>query len=99
VFFFLKKTQSKKKKKKGDSLIGTKYVRQYMHGFFMSSKLFKQMRNVANPALNEEEEKRRIDAKINSLRSSRISVQTAPQSQAKVRENFVRSFFLLICLV
>lgn len=32
-----------------EALIGTPYLRAYMHGYFISMKLFKQMRAVANP--------------------------------------------------
>jgi ribosome biogenesis protein ENP2 len=67
----------------GNSLIGTRYVRQYMHGFFMSSKLYKQMRATANPELYDEMEKQKIQKKVEQMRESRISAVAVPEKKKK----------------
>ncbi len=89
----------KRGKKLGDSLIGTKYIRRYMHGFFLSSKLFKQLRAVALPHLDEAAASARLSAAVETLRSSRISVPTKPvPNKPKVKEirERVYVFFLKI---
>ncbi len=70
----------------GDSLIGTKFVRRYMHGFFINSKLHKQMRLVANPGLNEDAEARKVAQKMEEQRASRISVDVKPAKKKRESE-------------
>jgi ribosome biogenesis protein ENP2 len=71
----------------GDSLIGTKYVRRYMHGFFVNSKLYKQMWHVANPGVTEELEAKRLAEKVEEMRASRISADvTVSKKKAQRRE-------------
>lgn len=68
----------------GQSLIGSRYLKPYMHGFFINVKLFKQMRAAANPHLWEEEKKKRVQEKMAKMNESRIS---GPEIKGKPKTN------------
>lgn len=56
-----------------DGLIGkSTLLRPYMHGYFVSSKLYEQARLIANPYVFEEERVKRIKEKVEKERASRI---------------------------
>jgi ribosome biogenesis protein ENP2 len=55
-------------------LIGTPYLRAYMHGFYMDFRLYSKIRSIARPDEYKEYIKDRIKQKMEEKRSSRISV-------------------------
>lgn len=59
-----------------DHLVGTeqgkRLLRPYMHGFFVQDKLYQQARLIANPDALAEDYKRKIQARIEKERESRI---------------------------
>ena len=50
-------------------------LRGYMHGFFMEMKLYNKLRAVSKPFEYEEHRKKKIQAKIDEKRQSRIIAQ------------------------
>ena len=67
----------------GNALIGTRYLRQYMHGFFMSAKLYQQMRVTVDPSFGSRQS--RIDSKVEEMRQNRISID--PRTEPKQKKN------------
>lgn len=56
-----------------DHLVGkTNLLRPYMHGFFVAQGLYEEARLIANPTSWEEERAKRVQAKIDKERESRI---------------------------
>jgi ribosome biogenesis protein ENP2 len=56
-----------------DHLVGkTSLLRPYLHGYFVSQKLYEEARLITNPTLWEDERKKRIKQKIEDARESRI---------------------------
>lgn len=56
-----------------DHLVGkTNLLRPYMHGFFVAQGLYEEARLIANPSTWEEERAKRVQAKIDKERESRI---------------------------
>lgn len=56
-----------------DHLIGkTNLLRPYMHGYFVAQGLYEEARLIANPTTWEEERQKRVQAKIEKERESRI---------------------------
>lgn len=59
-----------------DHLIGkTNLLRPYMHGFFVAQRLYEEARLITNPTTWEEERAKRVQAKIEKERESRIRGQ------------------------
>ena len=56
-------------------VLGTPMLRGYMHGFFMEMKLYNKLRAVSKPFEYEEHRKKKIQAKIDEKRESRIIAQ------------------------
>jgi len=56
-------------------LIGTDYLRAYMHGFFMDIRLFNKMKAITDPFEYEKYRKEKIKEKIDKEASTRISVK------------------------
>ena len=55
-----------------DHLVGTPALKPYMHGYFLSLKLYDAARVIANPYIHEEHREKAIKAKIDKLSESRI---------------------------
>lgn len=56
-----------------DHLVGkTNLLRPYMHGYFVAQGLYEEARLIANPTTYEEERQKRVQAKIEKERESRI---------------------------
>lgn len=55
-------------------LLGTEYVRPYMHGFFINIRLYKKLKTVSEPFAFEEYRKQRVRERLESRRKMRISV-------------------------
>ncbi|OCT46290.1 Ribosome biogenesis protein ENP2 [Cladophialophora carrionii] len=71
-----------------DHLIGkTNLLRPYMHGFFVAQGLYEEARLIANPTSWEEERAKRIQAKIDKERESRI--RGKKKITAKVNRKFL----------
>lgn len=67
-------------------LVGTKVLRSYMHGFFISTELFDRVNLIANPNSYRDEREREIRKRVERERESRIRT-TGAVSNTKVRVN------------
>jgi ribosome biogenesis protein ENP2 len=66
-------TQSQLRMLNLDHLVGkTNLLRPYMHGFFVAQGLYEEAKLIANPTTWEEERNKRVQAKIDKERESRI---------------------------
>lgn len=63
-------------------LIGTKFLRPYMHGFIMTNKLYGKLKLDSNPFAFEEFKKERRREKMDEKRSMRTRVQEVKVNQA-----------------
>ena len=71
-----------------DHLVGkTNLLRPYMHGFFVAQGLYEEARLIANPTSWEEERAKRVQAKIDKERESRVRGQK--KITAKVNRKFL----------
>jgi ribosome biogenesis protein ENP2 len=71
-----------------DHLVGkTNLLRPYMHGFFVAQGLYEEARLIANPTSWEEERAKRVQAKIDKERESRI--RGKKKVTAKVNRKFL----------
>ena len=71
-----------------DHLVGkTNLLRPYMHGFFVAHGLYEEARLIANPTTWEEERAKRVQAKIDKERESRI--RGKKKITAKVNRKFL----------
>ncbi|EJD05403.1 uncharacterized protein FOMMEDRAFT_165841 [Fomitiporia mediterranea MF3/22] len=55
-----------------DHLVGTPALKPYMHGYFLSLRLYDAARAIANPFLYEEHRAKRVQEKLDKLAESRI---------------------------
>ncbi|KAK9510269.1 hypothetical protein O3M35_005089 [Rhynocoris fuscipes] len=60
-------------------LIGTKMLRAYMHGYFMSIRLYNKAKSLVQPFSFEEYKKRKVREKIDAARSTRVQVKNLPK--------------------
>uniref|UniRef100_A0A6B2KZ55 Uncharacterized protein n=1 Tax=Arcella intermedia TaxID=1963864 RepID=A0A6B2KZ55_9EUKA len=58
-----------------EKLIGTNYLRAYMHGYFIDVRLYNRMKSIANPDEYKEWRKEKIRQKMEEKRASRITIQ------------------------
>ncbi|BES94766.1 Nucleolar protein [Nesidiocoris tenuis] len=65
-------------------LIGSKLLRGYMHGYFMSMKLYNRAKAMAQPFSYEEYKRKKIREKLEKDRTSRVQVKNLP----KVNKDF-----------
>lgn len=56
-----------------ENMVGTAYLRAYMHGFFMDMRLYRKVRAVANPQSYKEYVKEKIKKKREERQASRIT--------------------------
>uniref|UniRef100_A0A0G4I4Y4 NUC153 domain-containing protein n=1 Tax=Chromera velia CCMP2878 TaxID=1169474 RepID=A0A0G4I4Y4_9ALVE len=61
-----------------EHLVGTGMLRAYMHGFFMDSRLYRSLREVATPFAIEEMRKRRVQERMDASRKMRIEASKRP---------------------
>lgn len=61
-----------------DHLMGTNYLRAYMHGFFIDMRLYSKAKEIANPFAYEEYKKDQIKKKIDEGYKSRVEVRKLP---------------------
>ena len=60
-------------------LIGTNYLRAYMHGFFVDMKLYREVKQIVNPFAFEEYKKGVVDKKLQSQMKDRVEVKKLPK--------------------
>jgi ribosome biogenesis protein ENP2 len=60
-------------------LIGTNYLRAYMHGFFIDMKLYREVKDIVNPFAFEEYKKDLVDKKLQSQMADRVEVKKLPK--------------------
>lgn len=70
-----------------EKMIGTPYLRAYMHGFFVDARLYDKVRALARPNEFEEYRKQRIQENIAKRRESRI---TMAKGQPTVNQEFAK---------
>ncbi|WFD31846.1 Small ribosomal subunit biogenesis [Malassezia sp. CBS 17886] len=69
-------------------LVGTALLRPYMHGYFLSLRLYERARLLAHPTEYEEAKQRAVDAKLQRAAESRVHTAAKPQRPARsVRVN------------
>lgn len=65
-----------------DHLIGTtSLLRPYMHGYFVSQKLYEEASLISNPTLWEEQRTKKIKQKVEAERESRIRGRKVPKAR------------------
>ena len=67
-----------------DHLVGTPALKPYMHGYFLSLKLYDAARVIANPYVYEEHRAKMVQKKLDKLAEGRIRTR---KDQAKVKVN------------
>ncbi|KAF8500210.1 WD40-repeat-containing domain protein [Russula emetica] len=67
-----------------DHLIGTPALKPYMHGYFLSLKLYDAARVIANPYMYEEHRAKMVQEKLDKLAEGRIRTR---KDQVKVKVN------------
>lgn len=60
-------------------LIGTQMLKAYMHGYFMSIRLYNKAKSLSQPFNYEEYKKKKIKEKIESERESRVNLKSLPK--------------------
>ncbi|KAH8116117.1 hypothetical protein DFH11DRAFT_1840570 [Phellopilus nigrolimitatus] len=63
-----------------DRLVGTPALKPYMHGYFLSLRLYDAARAIANPFAYEEHRAQRVQDKLDKLAESRIRARKAAQA-------------------
>lgn len=58
-----------------DHLVGTPALKPYMHGYFISLKLYDTARVIANPFVHEEHRQRMVKEKLDKLSETRIRMR------------------------
>jgi len=67
-----------------DHLVGTPALKPYMHGYFLSLKLYDAARVIANPYVYEEQRAKMVQEKLDKLAEGRIRTR---KDQVKVKVN------------
>ena len=72
-----------------EHLVGTAYLRPYMHGFFVDVRLYTKMLSTVNPFAFEEYRKQRIKDRVEEKRATRITQRkrAPPPVNAKLAES------------
>jgi len=68
------------------NLIGTKNLKQYLHGFLMRNKLYEKLKNIHDPFAYEKYRKERIKKELEKKYQNRIVI---PSKKPKVNEDFL----------
>ncbi|KAL5521750.1 ENP2 [Sanghuangporus sanghuang] len=63
-----------------DHLVGTPALKPYMHGYFLSLRLYDAARSISNPFLYEEHRARRVQEKLEKMAESRIRARKHAQA-------------------
>jgi ribosome biogenesis protein ENP2 len=69
-----------------DHLVGTPALKPYLHGYFVSLKLYDAARVIANPYVYEEHRARLMQEKLDKLAESRIRTRKDQQPKVKVNK-------------
>lgn len=70
-------------------LVGTPYLRPYMHGFFIDFRLYRRIRDIARPDEYREYLKQRVQEQMDKKRGSRISAQPVVKSGTKINQELL----------
>eukprot|EP00397_Hematodinium_sp_SG-2012_P043324 GEMP01048139.1.p1 GENE.GEMP01048139.1~~GEMP01048139.1.p1 ORF type:complete len:511 (-),score=109.87 GEMP01048139.1:61-1593(-) len=75
-----------------EDLIGSKFLKPYMHGYFMEAKMFQKLKMASEPFAYEEYRKKKIQEKVDKKRKMRITIKQPKVSvnerlHKKLREN------------
>lgn len=70
-------------------LIGTPYLRAYMHGFFIDFRLYRRVRDIARPDEYREYLKQRVQEQMEKKRGSRISAQPVVKAGNKQNQELL----------
>lgn len=74
-----------------DHLVGTPALKSYMHGYFLSLKLYDAARTISNPYIHEEHREKMIKNKIEKLSETRIRARkNAPKVNKTLAEKIRR---------
>ena len=73
------------------NLIGSKYVKQYMHGYLVHTKLYQKLEVINDPFAYEKYRKDLVKNKLEEKRKNRILGST-PTHKVKVNEEFLKKF-------
>lgn len=73
-------------------LIGTTFLRAYMHGFFMDLRLYKKVKAVTEPYAYEDYRRQKIREKIDAARANRVQIKKKlPQVNRELAEKLLAS--------
>lgn len=61
-----------------ENLLGTSYLRPYMHGYFVDVRLYSKMAAAANPFAFDDYRKQRLKERIEEKRATRITMRKRP---------------------
>jgi len=69
-----------------DDLIGTKFLKPYMHGYFMEVKMFQKLKRASEPFAYEEYRKKKISEKVESRRKMRVTPKPKVLANANLHQ-------------
>lgn len=72
-----------------ERLIGTPYLRAYMHGFFIDLRLYNKIKEIARPDEYNEFIQNKIKEQMEKKRASRISAKPSGKSSRKINQKFL----------
>jgi ribosome biogenesis protein ENP2 len=72
-----------------NKLIGTPYLRAYMHGFVIDYRLYRKIRDIARPDEYREYLKQKVQETMEKKRGSRISAQPVVKLGTKVNQDYL----------
>ena len=85
-------TKNELEKINASNLIGTKFLKPYMHGFFMEYRQYLKLKDINDPFAYEEYRKEKINKKIEEIRENRIVYQrTLPKVNSKFMNDVLRA--------
>ncbi|KAL6058790.1 Nucleolar protein 10 [Balamuthia mandrillaris] len=84
-------TQKELEKIGADKMIGTNYLRPYMHGFFMDVRLYNKLKTLADPFAYEKLKAERISRIRQEQAQTRISSATKKAKKPKVNPQLAKS--------
>eukprot|EP01103_Thecamoeba_quadrilineata_P004973 TRINITY_DN14835_c0_g1_i1.p1 TRINITY_DN14835_c0_g1~~TRINITY_DN14835_c0_g1_i1.p1 ORF type:complete len:701 (+),score=139.88 TRINITY_DN14835_c0_g1_i1:279-2105(+) len=74
------------------NMVGTPFLKAYMHGYFMDAQLFKKVQSLADPDAYENYKKEKVKQKLEAQSSSRITSTTAKDRLNQLRLDMARRF-------
>ena len=71
-----------------EKMLGTRYLRPYMHGYFVDMRLYKKMKAVANPISFKDYVRERVKARRAKVLESRITLKAKGMKVAEGDDRF-----------